>query len=97
MENCTILDSLLSAANMPAKPIYSASDDLPIILNLPRRQVMGLIRGGHIACLEITRRRRTVTHAGLSAAVQGFVRAANDEGVGALCWFSVNPTNGLIF
>ena len=74
-----LLDSLLAAANMPAKPVYSVSDDLPIILNLPCRKILGFVRDGRIPCLELTRKRRIVTHEGLSAAIQSFIRPITDE------------------
>lgn len=81
MENVSALNALLDAAKMAAKPTYSAANDLPAILNLPRRKVMALIRAGRIPVLEVSRKNRVVTHAGLAAAVQGFIRAtaANDE------------------
>lgn len=78
-----LLDSLLAAANMPAKPVYSVSNDLPAILNIPCRKVLSLVREGRIPCFELTRKRRVVTHEGLATAVQSFFRAniqaANDE------------------
>ena len=69
----TSLNQLLQLAEVTEKSFYSLSE-ISKILMVPRDTVLLMVKNGKLPGLSINRKRQLVSHDGLAAAVQGFVR-----------------------
>ena len=76
----TSLNQLLQLAEVTEKSFYSLNETAKTLM-VPRATVLQMVKNGKLPGLTINRKRQLISHAGLAAAVQGFVRLtpANDE------------------